>query len=103
LHRLVAETFIDNPLNLTEIDHIDRNKENNCVNNLKWTTRSENNRNRENGIPVVCVETGRVFESATAAGEELGLQGTSITACCKNRKYHHTCGGYHWKYVERDD
>lgn len=98
LHRLVAESFVDNPLELPEVDHIDRNKANNRVCNLRWATRAENNINRRNGLPVVCIETGRIFGSASAAGKELGLQGTSITACCKNRPYHHTCGGYHWKY-----
>lgn len=41
-HRLIAETFIPNPNNYKEIDHIDRNKKNNSVTNLKWTTRFEN-------------------------------------------------------------
>ena len=42
LHRLVAEHFIPNPDNRKEINHIDGNKENNCVENLEWSTRSEN-------------------------------------------------------------
>jgi hypothetical protein len=41
-HRLIAETLIPNPKGYAEIDHIDRNKSNNSVNNLKWTTRFEN-------------------------------------------------------------
>lgn len=83
LHRLVAESFINNPSELPEVDHLDRDKTNNHVDNLRWATASENNINRENGIPVVCVETGKVYASARAAGMELGLHGTSITACCK--------------------
>ena len=42
LHRLVAETFLENPNALKEINHKDGNKENNCVENLEWCTRSEN-------------------------------------------------------------
>ena len=42
IHRLVAEAFIPNPNQLKEVDHIDRNKTNNVVSNLRWTTRSEN-------------------------------------------------------------
>jgi hypothetical protein len=38
LHRLVAITFLPNPDNLPEVDHIDDNKKNNNVNNLKWST-----------------------------------------------------------------
>lgn len=100
LHRLVAESFIDNPSELPEVDHMDRDKTNNHVDNLRWATVSENNINRENGIPVVCVETGKVYASAQAAGKELGLHGTSITACCNKKPYHHTCGGYHWDFIE---
>lgn len=43
--RLVAETFIPNPDNKPEIDHIDSNSLNNSVDNLRWVTRSENLRN----------------------------------------------------------
>lgn len=42
VHQLVAETFIPNPENYKEIDHIDRNKNNNHVNNLRWCDRTEN-------------------------------------------------------------
>lgn len=43
-HRLIAKTFILNPQNKKQVNHIDGNKENNCVNNLEWVTNSENMR-----------------------------------------------------------
>lgn len=43
VHRLVAETFIDNPNNLSEVNHIDEDKSNNCVDNLEWCDRKYNN------------------------------------------------------------
>lgn len=42
MHRLVAEAFIPNPDNLPEVDHIDMDKDNNCVDNLRWCTHSQN-------------------------------------------------------------
>ena len=47
LHRLVAEMFLIKPLGKWIVDHIDGNKKNNNVNNLRWVTNSENQLNRE--------------------------------------------------------
>jgi hypothetical protein len=42
VHSLVGLTWIPNPDGLKELNHLDTNKENNSVPNLKWCTRSEN-------------------------------------------------------------
>lgn len=36
IHRLVAETYIPNPDNLPTVDHIDFDRTNNSINNLRW-------------------------------------------------------------------
>ena len=42
IHRLVALHYIPNPENKSDVDHIDGDKTNNNVNNLRWTTNQEN-------------------------------------------------------------
>ena len=42
VHRLVAMAFLPNPDNLPEVDHIDANPSNNCLENLRWVTKQEN-------------------------------------------------------------
>lgn len=45
VHCLVAGAFLPNLDNKKDVDHIDRNKHNNTVNNLRWVSRSENMKN----------------------------------------------------------
>lgn len=42
VHRIVAETFIENPRGCREVDHINRDKFDNRVENLRWCTHEEN-------------------------------------------------------------
>ena len=46
VHRLVGNTFLENPDNKKVIDHIDNNPANNNVKNLRWATSSNNSCNR---------------------------------------------------------
>ena len=46
VHKLVLETFVDKPDGNYQVDHIDRNRSNNDISNLRWVTPQENSLNR---------------------------------------------------------
>lgn len=60
VHRLIAKTFIPNPSNYQEVDHINRCKDDNNVHNLRWVTSSMNNFNRDHGQEVERIPIGAV-------------------------------------------
>lgn len=43
LHRIIAEAFIPNPENKPTVDHVDGDRKNNSIDNLRWATYSEQN------------------------------------------------------------
>ena len=102
IHRLVAFAFLDNPNNLSDVNHIDEDKTNNNVNNLEWLSHKDNinygTRTKRVSKPIYCVELDRVFDGAKQAARELSLSQGNITSCCKGR--YKTTGGYHFKYAE---
>ena len=52
LHRLLGLTFIPNPLKYKCIDHIDRNRKNNNINNLRWVSHQMNSINKDCNNPL---------------------------------------------------
>jgi hypothetical protein len=48
IHRLLGKQFIPNPEDKPEIDHIDRCKTNNTLENIRWVSRLENIHNKTN-------------------------------------------------------
>jgi hypothetical protein len=109
IHRLVAEAFIPNPENKPEVDHIDRNKLNNNLSNIRWADRKiqNNNRNLSNMIkkfskPVLQFtldgEFVREWESTIEIYRELGYSQGNISSCCLGRLK--SAYGFKWKYKE---
>lgn len=49
-------------------------------------------------IPVICIETNEIFDSAKSAGEKYKRHGTHITACCRGK--YKTVNKLHFKYLK---
>lgn len=103
IHRLVALAFIPNPQNLPQVDHVDENKGNNDVSNLRWVTSSENVRH---SIYKQCCKIKQIdkdgnliniWDSCHQIERELGYQRGNIIGACKGRQqYSH---GFKWEYM----
>lgn len=77
IHRLVAETFIPNPNNLPEINHIDGDKSNNNSNNLEFVLHNENQKHASiNNLMAVGERHGRSKLKESQIIEIRKLKGT---------------------------
>ena len=108
VHRLVAQTFIQNPNNLPHINHKDEDKTNNSVQNLEWCDSKYNNNYgthnqrvaEKRSKPVLqytldC-EFVKEWKSQSDVERNLGYSQRNISACCRGK--YKSLYGYVWKY-----
>jgi hypothetical protein len=121
-HRMVAITFLENPLNLPQINHKNGIKDDNRVENLEWISNIDNQRhsweqlgrkpypnrvrligkNNPVSTPVMqCDEFWnpiQKWESANLAGKALGIDNSGISKACKDSSK--TPGGFKFRYLQ---
>lgn len=117
VHRVIAETFIPNPDNLTQVNHKSEVKTDNSVDNLEWCDAKynagfgtrierivEKNINHPNKSKWVIKlskknEILHFYPSTMQAERETGVSHSHIMKCCLGKKNYRTAGGYIWKYA----
>lgn len=114
VHRLVAETFIPNPDDKPEVNHIDGNKQNFSIYNLEWVTPRENRKHAWNAglrnrshLPIKCgedKENSKLTNNIVFEMREMRKRNISFSKIAKVYGVHKTTAinaikGVTWKHL----
>jgi len=104
----VAKVFIPNLENKEQVNHIDGNKQNSCVNNLEWVTNQENSQHAHDvglnptkkSIIQYDLQMNKIkeFASQKEASNKLNISKHGISKCCNNNAK--TSGGFIFKFIK---
>lgn len=127
IHRLVATAFLENKLQLPQVNHRDENKENNNVSNLEFCTASYNNTygtrlerqlanpnykaTREKSLKAIHEKQSKAvlqytkqrefvaeYPSMSEASKQTKINQGKISMCCNGKRK--SCGGFVWRYKD---
>ena len=100
IHRLVANAFLPNISNLSEVNHIDEDKTNNKVDNLEWCDRIYNVRYSQAVAVNQYTLDGkfiRTWDCIIEVQYQLGFNNGNIINCCQGKRK--SAGGFIWRYA----
>lgn len=124
VHRLVAIAFIERIEGCDIVNHLDNNPQNNCADNLEWTTYKGNmqwaaKQGRMRGCPanlkkaqeskkrsvIATDKNGKkmFFASQVEAAKALNVNRGHIALACRKEYGYKTIGGYLWEYANEED
>lgn len=111
VHRLVWETFVGPIPDDYEINHLNEVKYDNRLENLEVVTHKENinhgscteRAGKKHRKQIVQYDMDnniiKIWKSMTEVKQELGIDQSQISACCKGKNHYNTAGGFKWKYA----
>lgn len=110
IHRLVAEAFIDNPMNFPVVNHKDGNKLNNDVSNLEWTDYAGNTQHAikeglfgyrkdtltENEVHRICSLLEKGYSIKETMSEDTRFTRSRVEKIRQRNRWLHISKDYNW-------